>query len=65
MNRRRLTWGCDTWTAEESYGALLAIRSVLTNVLSRRVADGYYTLDYAKRVGRYILHDNAETIYGF
>lgn len=50
---------------EESYGALLAIRSVLTNVLSRRVAEGYYTLDYAKRVGRYILHDNAERIYGF
>ena len=65
LDAHRLTWGCDTWTAEESYGALLAIRSVLTNVLSRRVADGYYTLDYAKRVGRYILHDNAEAIYGF
>ena len=65
LDAHRLTWGCDTWTAEESYGALLAIRSVLTNVLAKRVVDGYYTLDYAKRVGRYILHDNAEKIYGF
>ena len=25
----RIFWGCDTWTAEESFGALLAFRHVL------------------------------------
>jgi hypothetical protein len=39
----RLFWGCDTWTAEESFGALLAFRHVLSSTLAEKVLDGYLT----------------------
>lgn len=61
----RLCWGCDTWTSEESYGALLAMRYVLSKVLSGRVFEGFYTLEYAKTVGKKILFDNANNLYKF
>jgi uncharacterized protein len=32
----KVCWGCDTWTSEESFGALLAFRSVLANVWETR-----------------------------
>jgi hypothetical protein len=33
---RRIVWGCDTWTSEESYGALLAVRHCLAAALQNR-----------------------------
>ncbi len=39
----KVMWGCDTWTAEESYGALLSLRFVLSSVLDEKVSDGYLT----------------------
>ena len=59
----RLTWGCDTWNSEESYGALLAMRHVLATVLSEKVEMGEYTFDYACRVAENILYNNAKKIY--
>ena len=36
----RILWGCDTWTSEESYGAVLAFRRVVSEVLSEMCQEG-------------------------
>ena len=59
----RFAWGCDTWTAEEGYGALLAVRHALANEFSRRVGEGLLTISYAKRGIEMILHDNPKELY--
>jgi uncharacterized protein len=59
----KVCWGCDTWTVEESYGALLAVRHVLAKVLSAKVEDGYLTLLDAEKITQRILHDNAKQLY--
>lgn len=61
----RLAWGCDTWTSQESFGALLALRHVAAKVLSRRVEDGLYTLSYATYLGKRLLWDNPKALYQF
>src|SRR5690606_7204040 len=33
----KVCWGCDTWTSEESYGAVLAMRYVLADVLEEKI----------------------------
>lgn len=33
----RILWGCDTWTSEESYGAVLAFRRVVSCMCSREM----------------------------
>jgi len=62
-NSDKVCWGCDTWTSEESYGALLAFRQVLTAVLSEKIQDGYFLLDDAKRIIDCYLYDNAAGLY--
>lgn len=59
----KVCWGCDTWTSEESYGALLAIRHVLAKVLTDKISEGYLQLDDAKIIIRNILFHNAEKLY--
>lgn len=54
----RIVWGCDTWTSEESYGALLAVRHCLAAALAEQVANGYYDGAEAEQIGRRILCDN-------
>ena len=63
LDAGRLTWGCDTWTGEESYGALLSIRFVLSKVLARKVTEGFYSMTYAKELGTRILAGNAKELY--
>ncbi|HZJ83468.1 MAG TPA: amidohydrolase family protein [Clostridia bacterium] len=60
----KICWGCDTWTSEESYGALLAFRFVLAKVLRDKVGDGYFTLEDAKYVIDNIMYQNASKLYG-
>ncbi len=59
----RILWGCDTWTGEESYGALLGVRHALTLALSEMTSDGAMDLEYAKYCARRILHDNAKELF--
>lgn len=59
----RLCWGCDTWTAQESYGALLAIRHVLAQALSLMCEEGAFGMEYARYIIFSILCNNAKTIY--
>jgi hypothetical protein len=59
----RVCWGCDTWTSEESYGSLLAVRYILAKVLSQKVIDCYFTLNDAKEIAGNILYNNAKRLY--
>jgi len=59
----KICWGCDTWTFEESYGALLAGRHVLAKVLSEKINDNYIGLDDAKVIIDNIFYENAKKLY--
>jgi uncharacterized protein len=61
----KVCWGCDTWTSEESYGALLAIRHVLSKALGSKVEEGYFSLKDAKLIADNILYNNASKLYKF
>lgn len=60
----KLMWGCDTWTPEESYGALLAMRHVLSRVLADRIDRGLCDLEGAKDLIGRILSRNAAALFG-
>ena len=61
----KLCWGCDTWTSEESLGAVLALHHTLSRALASLVDEGYFSLEDAFTVSENILHHNAEALYGF
>ena len=63
VNLDRICWGCDTWTFEESYGAVIAISEVLAAVLSEKTESGVFTPDFAKRVIDRIMYENASSLY--
>jgi predicted TIM-barrel fold metal-dependent hydrolase len=62
-NMDKVMWGCDTWTSIESYGAVLAIRKVLSKVFSSYVDEGYLSLDLAKEHITHILSQNARKLF--
>ena len=62
-NSSSICWGDDTWTSEESYGSLLAVRHVLATVLSEKIKEGYMSSYDALEVCSAILRDNAKRIY--
>ncbi len=59
----KICWGCDTWTSEESYGALLAIRQVLADVLTDKINAGYLNLNDALVIADNLLLKNARKLY--
>lgn len=59
----RILWGCDTWTGEESYGALLAVHHALTEALADMILDGAMDMEYAKYCAKRILYDNAKELF--
>lgn len=61
----KICWGCDTWTSEESYGAVIAFRSILSQVLNEKMRDGYLSVSDSKMVVDNILVENAISLYGF
>jgi len=63
-NAHRIVWGCDTWTSEESYGALLAGRDAVATALSSMREDGTITDDYALYIAKRIWRDNGMELYG-
>ena len=60
----KVCWGCDTWTSEESYGAVLAMREVVSDVLAEKVDSGYFSLQDALCVADRLLVQNASRLYG-
>ncbi len=63
-NSDKAAWGCDTWTPEESYAALLALRHVLARTLSGRIANGYFDQQAAEFLIDNILYHNPSQLYG-
>ncbi len=59
----RIFWGCDTWTAEESFGALLAFRHVLATTLAEKIITGYFTREDALLIIDAILLKNPQRFY--
>jgi hypothetical protein len=59
----RIFWGCDTWTAEESFGALLAFRHVMALTLAEKVMAGYFTRTDALLIINAILFKNPQRFY--
>ncbi len=59
----RLMWGCDTWSSEESYGALLAFRHVLAKVLCEKVEDGFLDIEEAFSIIDRVTYANASELY--
>ncbi len=59
----KVCWGCDTWTSEESYGALLAFRHVLASVLESKVQQQYFSSGDAMRIIDNIMYNNAAALY--
>ena len=59
----KVMWGCDTWTAEESYGALLSLRFTLCSVLAEKVSEGYLKTEDARQIIDNILYRNAADFF--
>lgn len=59
----KVCWGSDTWTSEESYGAVLAMRYVLTEVLEEKIRENYLLLSDAKEIIDNLLFHNAINLY--
>lgn len=59
----RIAWGCDTWTAEEGYGALMAVRQGLARELAERTDAGLMNIQSAKKAMDMVLRENALALY--
>ena len=59
----RFAWGCDTWTAEEGLGALMAVRQLLASEFARRADCGLMDIPAAKQAINMILRENARELY--
>lgn len=60
---QRMCWGCDTWTPQESLGALLALRHCLATALSQMCEENILTVEKAKQACSNILKENPEKLY--
>jgi len=61
----KLFWGCDTWTGEESFAAVLAAREVFSHVLSDRIATGFCSTDDAVQLIEDVFYNNPKALYRF
>jgi uncharacterized protein len=60
----RISWGADSWTVEEMYGALLGAKHVLSRALSEFVEEGYLDLKGAIDAASSVLYGGGRAIYG-
>jgi predicted TIM-barrel fold metal-dependent hydrolase len=58
-----MAFGGDYMAVENVYSELHITIKVITNVLTEKVKDGYYSEEEAKTIARMILHDNAAQFY--
>ena len=59
-NGDKIVWGCDTWTSEESYCALLSMSNVLATVLNEKISSGYMSKNSAISIAEGIMRKNAK-----
>jgi hypothetical protein len=58
-----MAFGGDQRCVENTYGQLVIAKKIISEVLIKKVRDGYLSEDEAKVVARMILHDNAVEFY--
>ncbi|MGI6069227.1 MAG: amidohydrolase family protein [Blautia sp.] len=58
-----ITWGCDSWTVMESYGAYLAGRHAVARAIADLADDGFLTCEEGKELALKIFRTNALEIY--
>lgn len=58
-NSDKIVWGCDTWTSEESWGALSSMADTLATVLDEKIASGYLNTHNALHIAECIMENNA------
>jgi hypothetical protein len=58
-----ITWGSDCWVAEESVGAMLAWRFVVTSVLAQRFRDGRLDVSGIEDLARKMMYGNGRSVY--
>ncbi len=63
MPSDRILWGADCNHAEGIYGATVATRTVIAEVLAEKVDRGDLTEEHAARIGRQILRENALALF--
>jgi hypothetical protein len=59
----RISWGADSWTVEEMYGALAGAKHVLGRALSEFVDEGYLSLEEALDAASSVLYGGGRAIY--
>lgn len=59
----RIMWGCDTSTVEESYGALLAVISLLNEVNLYFIRKGAFNKQFGQKLREKVLYDNAKAFF--
>jgi hypothetical protein len=60
----RMMIGGDNWHVEETYGAVQLARRLIGEVLSDKLAEGYFGQDDAERLVKRILRENAIQFFG-
>lgn len=60
----RILWGCDSFAAEESYGAWLAGLEMLSSVLADMTTEGVISKDYAFYIADRIWCENGKKFFG-
>jgi predicted TIM-barrel fold metal-dependent hydrolase len=63
MPSDHILWGADCNHAEGIYGATIATRAALAEVLAEKVDRGDLAEDHAARIGRQILRENALSLF--
>lgn len=58
-----ITWGCDSWTIIESFGAYLAGRHAVAKALSDLIEDDFLTVQEGKELSKKIFRENAKMLY--
>jgi predicted TIM-barrel fold metal-dependent hydrolase len=56
-------FGGDYFVVEKVYGHLVMAREVIARALSRKVADGWFTVDAAIGIAKAMLYDNPKALY--
>lgn len=60
---RTITWGSDCWIAEDSIGALLAWRWIVTTVLTERLCNGQLHAQDVEPLAQNLMYANGRYVY--
>ena len=60
---RLIAFGGDAMAVENVYSELILARNIISDVLSEKVGEGYYSEAEAKKIARMIFYDNAARLY--